>query len=242
MLSDLEINLIILFLITIQSIIGVGILVIGTPTLLILNYDILDIYLILLPISILTSVLNLMLIRLYKYDFKVTIDKNILKKFFIICLPSVFIGLVLLQKYHSALNFKFMVSFIIIFSIILVNFNKSKKVRLKNIYLILTGITHGLTNSGGTLLSLFFSTKSEKNNSRYNITFFYFFLALFQYLMTIYIFEVQNFFLFSHKMLLVSLVIGLFLGNYFVKFVDLKKFKMSINGLAIIACCFLILS
>ena len=81
MLSDLEINLIILFLITIQSIIGVGILVIGTPTLLILNYDILDIYLILLPISILTSVLNLMLIRFYKYDFKVTIDKNILKNF-----------------------------------------------------------------------------------------------------------------------------------------------------------------
>ena len=242
MLSDLEINLIILFLITIQSIIGVGILVIGTPILLILNYDILDIYLILLPISILTSVLNLLLIRLYKYDFKVTIDKNILKNFFIICLPSVFVGLVLLQKYHSVLNFKFMVSFIIIFSIILVNFNKSKKVRLKNIYLILTGIAHGLTNSGGTLLSLFFSTKSEKNNSRYNITFFYFFLALSQYFMTIYIFEVENFFLFSQKMLFLFLVIGVFLGNYFAKFIDLKKFKMSINGVAIITCCFLILS
>ena len=60
--------------------------------------------------------------------------------------------------------------------------------------------------------------------------------------MTIYIFEVENFFLFSQKMLFLFLVIGVFLGNYFAKFIDLKKFKMSINGVAIITCCFLILS
>ena len=52
-----------LFLSTIQSIIGVGVLVLGTPILLILNLNLEEILPILLPISILTSFLNLLLIK-----------------------------------------------------------------------------------------------------------------------------------------------------------------------------------
>ena len=46
-----------------QSIIGVGVLVLGTPFLLILNFNIIEIFFILLPISILTSLLNLLIIN-----------------------------------------------------------------------------------------------------------------------------------------------------------------------------------
>ena len=47
------------FIIALQSTIGVGVLVLGTPFLLILNYDMLQIFLILLPVSILTIFINL---------------------------------------------------------------------------------------------------------------------------------------------------------------------------------------
>ena len=50
------------FIIALQSTI-VGVLVLVTPFLLILNYDMLQIFLILLPVSILTSFINLILIK-----------------------------------------------------------------------------------------------------------------------------------------------------------------------------------
>lgn len=66
-------------LVSIQTIIGVGVLVLGTPTLLLLNYNIIEIINILLPISILTSFLNITIFTKYKY-------------FFIICIPGIFIS------------------------------------------------------------------------------------------------------------------------------------------------------
>ena len=50
-------------------------------------------------------------------------------------------------------------------------FNVNNKIRI--IFYSLIGIAHGLTNSGGTLLSLFMSSHLEKIN--YSITFFIFF-------------------------------------------------------------------
>ena len=62
------------FLIILQSIVGVGILVIGTPSLLLLEYSIIEILSILLPISILTSLLNLLIFNLIKTENKLNID------------------------------------------------------------------------------------------------------------------------------------------------------------------------
>ena len=80
-----------------QSIIGVGVLVLGTPFLLILNFNIIEIFFILLPISILTSLLNLLIINFSNKS----LDKSSyaeFKKFFIICIPSIFVGLIILKK------------------------------------------------------------------------------------------------------------------------------------------------
>ena len=69
-----------------QSIFGVGVLVLGTPFLLILDYNIVDIFFILLPISILTSLSNFLIMNFYnKLSQKSTMKQ--LKKFFIICIP-----------------------------------------------------------------------------------------------------------------------------------------------------------
>ena len=62
-MEDTIIFTLILLLIIFQSIIGVGILVLGTPILLLINFDIIDIISILLPISILTSFINLIFIK-----------------------------------------------------------------------------------------------------------------------------------------------------------------------------------
>jgi uncharacterized membrane protein YfcA len=62
----IDIQIIFFFLIIIQTILGVGILVLGTPILLLFNHDIIEIISILLPLSILTSLINLSYQKLKK--------------------------------------------------------------------------------------------------------------------------------------------------------------------------------
>ena len=74
--------LVLFFLVIVQSVVGVGILVIGTPFLLILNFNIIDILSILLPISILTSLLNLIFFKFNKKKLKMKINSNTKRLFF----------------------------------------------------------------------------------------------------------------------------------------------------------------
>ena len=83
----------IFFLIILQSIAGVGILLIGTPLLLIFKIDIILILNILLPISIVSSLVNLIIFKFNKEKLELKLDRDTKKKFFTICIPSIFIGL-----------------------------------------------------------------------------------------------------------------------------------------------------
>ena len=62
----LNLTILIFLLVAIQSIMGVGVLVVGTPLLLLFNYNIIEAMAILLPISIITSGLNLMYFKCIK--------------------------------------------------------------------------------------------------------------------------------------------------------------------------------
>ena len=104
MYENLFIYSIIFILVTIQSIVGVGILVIGTPVLLILQFNIIEILSILLPISIATSLLNFLFIKLKKNKIKLTIDKDFKKKFIVICLPFIFFGLMILKNFETLIK------------------------------------------------------------------------------------------------------------------------------------------
>ena len=242
---EIELILSVLFiLVIIQTIIGVGVLVIGTPFLLILEFNIIEVLSILLPISIFTSFINLLFFKINKKKLKMKINSETKYLFFFICLPSIFIGLYLLHIFYEHINFKYLVSFVIILSILISNI-KNQKIEInksvKTFYLILIGIAHGLTNSGGSLLSLFMSSHLKKNNSRYGITFFYFFLAMFQFLIFNSLFSfnqnILNFYL------ICSLIpLGVLIGNYAVNFIDENKFKKIINILCLTTCFFLITS
>lgn len=224
------------FIIALQSTVGVGVLVLGTPFLLILNYDMLQIFLILLPISILTSLTNLILLKFKSKKIKLIKRENIIK-FFTICIPSIFVGMVIFKYLQNVLNFKFLVSIVIIFSILLVSLKKKIKFKtnfFKKTILSVTGIIHGLTNSGGTLISLTLASNNEKDFARYSITYFYLILAFFQYLVTIIIFQNSYFFFLDLKIILLILF-GVCLGNIFNLFLNDSIFKFIINSLALIS-------
>ena len=145
---------------------GVGVLVIGTPLMLIIGYNFIFILKILLSISILTSLLNIILIKYDSKPYKFKYKGSILKNFFLICAPSIFVGIFLLKIFQNKINFGIIVSVIIIFSLLIkLKFqNKYKKIskKLYNLLISLLGIIHGLTNSGGTILLLLMETIVNK--------------------------------------------------------------------------------
>ena len=92
---------IILLIVIIQSIVGVGVLVIGTPFFLFLNFEMITIISILLPISLFTSFINRIIIENNKKYEKIKIDKSTKKNFFLLCLPAIFIGLIFLNFFKE---------------------------------------------------------------------------------------------------------------------------------------------
>ena len=230
-------------IVALQSVIGVGVLVLGTPFLLILEFNIVEILFILLPISIITSLLNLIIINFSNRSIDKSTYKEF-KKFLIICIPSIFVGLLVLKLYENFINFKILVSFVIFFSITLVMFKE--KIRFKiNFFRIsilsFVGMIHGLTNSGGTLMSLALSANNKKNYARLNISFFYFVLATFQYLITIVIFFDQFIFLKNIKFIMI-LIIGNIIGNLINFFVDSKIYRVVVNVIAMLSAIVLLIS
>ena len=241
----IEANLIfflLFLLIILQSIAGVGILVVGTPMLLFFEFNIVQILSTLLPISILTSLINLIFLKIYKLNTNIKIDKEIKLIFFSVCLPFIFLGLYFLENFKDYINFKYLISAVIFISLIINNqkkyfFKLNKKNKI--FYLSLIGIIHGISNTGGSLLSLFLSSHLNKNQSRYNITYFYFFLALFQFLMFSYVFNLEpgitNF-----KKLLIIIPIGVLLGNFIAKYTNETFFRRLISTLSVLTCVVLL--
>ena len=88
---DAEIILVIIFVSFIQSIFGVGILLFGTPLLIILNHSFIETLTILLPISVLVNFFQI---------FKKTkhINFNFYKKLILITIPLIVLSLFVIGK------------------------------------------------------------------------------------------------------------------------------------------------
>ena len=235
--------ILITFLVMIQSILGIGVLVLGTPTLLLLEFSMLDTMNYLLPISITTSLLNLIIIKIKKNSFNFVVIK--LNFFFIICIPFVFIGLIILKNLHNFINFDFLVSFTIILTLFLRKklsiFLKNLSPKLNKLILMIIGIIHGITNSGGTLLSIvLISSNKTKKKSRNEITLFYFFLALMQYILFYLMFGLSlN--IHNYNLVIVYIVAGVVIGNILFNLVGEYLFQKMIYVLALITSISLIL-
>ena len=144
----------------IQSIFGTGVLLFGTPLLLIFGYSFHFALIILLPTSILISLLQL------KDNF-INVDINYYKKLIIYCIPFIIISLYYSGIISTQINyFK---------GILLVIISLKNSIRLidrllkflnqyENIYFILMGVLHGITNLGGSLLSASIFNKFYQNS------------------------------------------------------------------------------
>ena len=244
MIDLINFTLIIILVLSIfQTIAGVGILVLGTPIFLLMGLEMIEVMSLLLPLSMLNSVINLFYLSQNKKNIK--IDEKIKNYFFFICLPGIFFGLFFLKKFSNLINFNLLVCIVIwvvLFFYFLKNKNNLKLInKFKKSIIFFTGFVHGVTNSGGSLLSMLIIKSFNKNVNyiRYQIIFFYFFLALFQYLSIIFLFGFDysvkitwNYFLY--------LSAGVVVGNLFSKKISNKHLKAIILTFAFISSLFLL--
>jgi len=243
MLHELINFFLVIILVMIQSVAGVGVLVLGTPTLLLLDISLIETMNYLLPISIVTSLVNLIIMKL-KIN-SLSYDKSRFILFFIICIPFVFVGLIILKLVNDLIKIDYLVAIIIILTLIFKKkislISKNMSLKANKIILMIIGIIHGLTNSGGTLLSiLLININTSKKRSRSEITLFYFFLALIQFVLFYFIFGIaQN--IYKYHLIILYIFIGIILGNICLKFTSDILFRKLIFFLAFISSISLIL-
>ena len=173
--------LIIIFLIFVQSVFGVGLLLFGTPSFLILGYDFANTINILMPISITISILQFLKSRVK--------DQKFIKEYNVFCLPFLVIFLIIALKFKYILDFKLLVGLLLVSSSILIlnkkRFSSFKETffKLKKIVLIGIGCVHGLTNMGGSFLAIFSTliSQNKKEVARYYICYGYLIMGILQY-------------------------------------------------------------
>jgi len=156
----------------VQSLFGMGILVFGTPTLLLMGYDFNQTLGHLLPASFAVSLLQI-----------VTAGENrprISKQLYVICLPGIALGLWLAENTFLAAKINMMVGMALLLSAALRGWPQSRKwfrillAKQFPAYHLVMGVIHGLTNLGGALLAVLASeTAHEKHAIRYTVASYY---------------------------------------------------------------------
>ena len=222
--------LIIIILSIFQSVFGIGLLLIGTPTFLLLGYNFFDVLNILIPFSIIISLLQIMYSKETNLRFS--------KKMIIYCIPALILALYILIKNENSINIILLTSLTIIF-FSLINLSKFKDIVFKkdsdvkmNISLILLGIIHGFTNLGGSLLTLISANISNKKDlMRYNIASGYLILGIVQLL---FINTFYNTLVPSNLYYLYIPIISFFLAQYFYNRINSQMFSRVLNIIVLI--------
>lgn len=171
-LDYLTILFIIALLSIIQSLFGMGILVFGTPTLLLLGYDFVTILGYLLPASFAISLLQVLTVGVSRVP--------ISRYLYLLCLPGIGIGLFLSEVGPIASWTNALIGGALLFSSLIRLWPFSRKLLtevLKShspLYHFLMGIIHGLTNLGGAFLAILASgTHTGKEAIRYTTAHYY---------------------------------------------------------------------
>ena len=230
MISILEVSIIV-FLIIIQSVFGVGLLLFGTPSFLILGYDFANTINILMPVSITISVL-----QFFKSKVK---DQKFINEYNLFCLPFLVFFLVIALKFRSILDFKLLVGLLLIFfSIIILNkkrFSSFKETffKLKKLVLIGIGCVHGLTNMGGSFLAIYSTlvSQNKKEIARYYICYGYLIMGVLQYITVLFL-SFKSL-VFTKLFYILFALIIYFPSQILFKNVKDKKFSKYINIIAL---------
>ncbi|KVT56567.1 TSUP family transporter [Burkholderia ubonensis] len=164
----------------VQSVFGMGILVFGTPTLLLMGYDFTSVLGLLLPASVSISAVQAWSAR------QLPIPPS--ERFTMaICAAAVLVSLALLVR----MNLKARVDLLIgvaMLSAAAVRYSSRLQVRLRafvqarsRLYVASMGIVHGLTNMGGALLALYAASRyDDKHAMRAAISRYYLLFGVIQ--------------------------------------------------------------
>jgi uncharacterized membrane protein YfcA len=226
----LEIYLLILVLAIVQSLFGVGILLFGTPILMLLGYQYQEALLYLLPASAALSWSQVWDMRQYK------LDGGYRKLFLMICLPCLLLGMWLTQTYDLKIQIKIGIT-IMLFVAFVLRSSSRLRLRLQRIMrkrlkfaLGSMGLIHGLSNMGGSVLTpLVSSLYPEKNKVLAGVSFDYAFMATFQLAVLI---LMQGHKFFAHYLVgsVISLSVRYLIGKRVFKFTKDVYYQKLING------------
>ncbi len=226
-----DLILVVIIFSIIQSVFGVGLLLFGTPTLLLIGYSYSEVLWILLPCSIVISLIQ-------------TIDGyNLIrakKKVVYYTIPVMTLSLVLVVSYDNVLDIsKIVGSFLLLIG--MVKFSSKLQSFLRTLvetqltpYYVLIGVVHGISNMGGGPLSILMSTiYDSKMKIRANIAFIYLVLASFQ-LIILYFIDKNSLKYASASLILISLAIYLITNKYIANKINNEKYTISINILILL--------
>ena len=212
---------------TVQSIFGTGVLLFGTPLLLLLGYNFQDALIILLPTSILISFFQV-INNINKIDYK------FYKKLFIITVPLICLFLFLTNI--NPFNINLFVGLLLVIISLKGKIESIQSfikyiIKYEPLYLMITGIIHGITNLGGALLSaIVFSKNLPKKSKRTTIAVSYLTFAFFQILTIILTFNNNDVF---NKLNIIYWILGvsifLFVEKYLYFRIDEKKYIIYSN-------------
>ena len=215
----------------VQSIFGVGLLLFGTPTLLLLEYSYSETLWLLLPCSVTISLIQVV------NDYKLIEAK---KKAIYLVIPTLVLSLALTVTYADGINITKIVG-ILLLLIGIIKFSSKLQALLGSmvkkqiqVYYIIIGVVHGVSNMGGGPLSILMSTiYSKKEIIRANVAFIYLILAMFQLVV---LSIISNTSLKSEVMLLIpiSLASYVFTSKFISSKVDDKKYTFILNMMVLV--------
>lgn len=210
----------------VQSIFGVGLLLFGTPTLLLLGYSYSETLWLLLPCSVTISLIQVV------NDYKLIEAK---KRAVYLVIPTLVLSLALVVTYENGINITRIVG-VLLLLIGVIRFSSKLQALLSStvkkhiqIYYIIIGVVHGISNMGGGPLSILMSTiYSKKEIIRANVAFIYLILAMFQLVV---LSIISNTSLRSEVMLLIpiSLASYIFTSKFISSEVKDKKYTFILN-------------
>jgi hypothetical protein len=215
----------------VQSIFGVGLLLFGTPTLLLLGYSYSETLWLLLPCSVTISLIQVV------NDYKLIEAK---KRAVYLVIPTLVLGLTLVVTYENGINITRIVG-VLLLLIGVIRFSSKLQALLSStvkkhiqIYYIIIGVVHGVSNMGGGPLSVLMSTiYSKKEIIRANVAFIYLILAMFQLVV---LSIMSNTSLKSEVMLLIpiSLASYIFTSKFISSEVNDKKYTFILNVMVLV--------
>lgn len=184
----------------VQSLFGMGLLVFGTPTLLLLGFDFYQTLATLLPASIIISCLQLLE--------NPSIERRFAKQFAVWCLPPLGLSLAALSVAGSAISLELVIGLLMLFfasfQIVSQLAARTRNFVLQNsaAWMVVMGMVHGVSNLGGSVLSVVANAYfRDKVEVRQSIAFCYFCFANLQ-LLILFIFK-PAIFDWSHLLMMV---------------------------------------